>query len=145
MTKKELHRMLTFICDKWKYKLDQVEGDKFRVDVAIKMKDDSWRYQFVYVWIKETEKDSFVFLNSRVCVMSDLVDCNKMLHEAGYCRYASVNILPDTINGVECESLCVSATPHSKVVTSDLLDLMIYDIAFNADYLEKLVTGEDKH
>ena len=47
----ELKQSLTNISERWKYKMEEVSPGVFRMDVAIKMKDGAWRYQFVYVWL----------------------------------------------------------------------------------------------
>lgn len=47
----DLKTAMTNIAQRWKYKMDEVSPGVFRLDVAIKMKDESWRYQFVYAWI----------------------------------------------------------------------------------------------
>ncbi len=145
MTHNDLKTLVQSIADKWKYKLEELEGEKLRLDVAIKMKDDTWRYQFVYLWIKVQGDHSYVYMNSRVGQYDRRVDLYKLLVESGYGRYCAVTILPDKLDGRDVESICVSACPHAKVVNEELLDQIIYDVAFNADYLEKMLFGEDKH
>ena len=145
MTKEELNGMLTAISEKWKYKLEEIGNDTFRMDVAIKMKDDSWRYQYVYVWLRMQGEEQFVYMNSRIGQYDQRLDMYKLLIESGFCRYSAVTILPDTKDGRNVETVCVSASPHSKVITQDLLDLILYDVAFNADYLEKMIFGGDNH
>ena len=39
----DLKTALTNISTKWKYKLDEVSPNVWRVDVALKMKDETWR------------------------------------------------------------------------------------------------------
>lgn len=145
MTKGELQVLLQGISDKWKYKLEEINDDKFRLDVAIKMKDDTWRYQYVYVWIKLQGKESYIYMNSRVGLYDRRVDLYNLIIESGFCKYSTVTILPDKIDGRDCESICVSASPQAKLISQDLLDNIIYDVAFNADYLEKKIFNEDKN
>jgi len=145
MTKEELHGMLNAICEKWKYKIEEIANDTFRLDVAIKMKDDTWRYQYVYAWLRMQGEEQFVYMNSRVGQYDQRLDLYKLLIESGFCRYSAVTILPDTKDGRNVESLCVSASPHSKIVNQEKLDLPIYDVAFDADYLEQMIYVGDNH
>ena len=47
----DLKITVTNIATRWNYKVEEVSPGIFRMDVAIKMKDGTFRYQFVYVWI----------------------------------------------------------------------------------------------
>ena len=64
----DLKTAVTNISEKWKYKMEEVTPGVFRMDVALKMKNETWRYQFVYIWIiagSHFGKD-LEYVNSRV-------------------------------------------------------------------------------
>ena len=63
----DLKTAVSNIANRWNYKLDEVSPGIFRIDVAIKMKDGSYRYQFVWAWViagRHFGKD-VVYMNSR--------------------------------------------------------------------------------
>ena len=93
----DLKTAMTNISTKWKYKLDEVSPGIFKVDVAIKMKDDTWRYQNVWVWeIKGRHfgKD-VIYMNSRCGEYNPNLNHYKMLKEGGYGTVAQVTITTD--------------------------------------------------
>lgn len=99
----DLKTVLTSICDRWKYKLDETSPGVFRLDVAMKQTDGSTRCQFVYAWlIKERYmgKDAFYF-NSRCCVYTPninlyhhLGECIQLLNPLGVCEINEAPIGP---------------------------------------------------
>jgi len=145
MTKTELHKLLTQIAEKWEYTLDTIGDDYFRMDVAIKIDDEKWRHQFVNIWLKTEGEETYIYLNSRVGKYYNTTDHYMLLVQSGFCKYSSVTILPDKINNKECESICVSASPHTSIITQELLDTIIYDVGSNADYLESKIYGKDRN
>ena len=79
----DLKTTITNIAERWKYKVEEVNPEIFRGDVAIKMKGESWHYQFVYAWIiagRHFGKD-VVYFNSRGGEYNPNINHYKLLKE----------------------------------------------------------------
>jgi len=144
----DLKTVLTSICDKWKYKLDETSPGVFRIDVAMKQTDGSFRYQYVYAWlIKERYlgKDAFYF-NSRCGVYTPNINLYQMLKESSYCTYCSVIITNDKkTDGTPCESIVVHAIQPVELTNEAIINEVIWDMATNADIIEKNYFGGDNN
>lgn len=144
----DLKTALTNISEKWKYKLDETSPGVFRLDVAMKQTDGSLRYQYVYAWvIKERYqgKDVFYF-NSRCGVYTPNINLYQMLKESSYCTYCSVIITNDKKpDGTPCESIVVHAVQPIELTNETILNEVIWDIATNADIIEKNYFGGDNN
>ncbi len=142
----DLKKALTNISERWKYKVDEISPGVFRMDVALKMKDDSWRYQFVYVWIiagRHFGKD-VVYMNSRCGEYNPNLNHYKLLKEGGYGTFAQVTVTTDKrADGSPCETLIVQAVQPVELTTETILNEVIYDVAFNADIIEMNYFGGD--
>jgi hypothetical protein len=142
----DLKSVITGISEKWKYKTDEVAPGTFRIDVAIKMKNDSWRYQFVYVWIiagRYFGKD-VVYMNSRCGEYNPNLNHYKLLREGGCGTYAQVTVTTDTRpDGSSCETVIVQAVQPVELTNEEILNAAIYDVAFNADIIEESYFGGD--
>lgn len=136
------------IAEKWKYKVDEVSPGVFRIDVAIKMKDESWRYQFVYVWIiqgRHFGKD-VVYMNSRCGEYNPNLNHYKLLKEGGFGTYSQVTITTDKrTDGSACETLIVQAVQPVELTNETILNEVIYDVAYNADIIEESYFGGDNN
>ena len=144
----DLKATLINISEKWKYKLDETSPGVFRLDVAMKQKDGSLRYQYVYGWvIKERYqgKDAFYF-NSRCGVYTPNINLYQMLKESSYCTYCSVVLTSDKkIDGTPCESIVVHAIQPIELTNEAIINEVIWDIATNADIIEKNYFGGDNN
>lgn len=144
----DLKTAITNIAERWKYKMDEVSPGIFRLDVAIKMKDGSWRYQFVYAWIiqgRHFGKD-VVYMNSRCGEYNPNLNHYKLLKEGGYGTYAQVTVTTDKrANGEPCETVIVQAVQPVELTSEAILNEVIYDVAYNADIIEESYFGGDNN
>lgn len=136
------------IAKRWNYKIDEVSPGVFRVDVAIKMKDESFRYQFVYIWIIKERyfgKD-VVYMNSRCGEFNQNLNLYKMLKEGGYGTYCAVTVTTDKrADGTPCETVIVQAVQPIEFTNETILNEVIYDVAYNADIIEATYFGGDNN
>lgn len=146
--KLDLKIVLTNISERWKYKMEEISPGVFRLDVAMKQKDESMRYQYVYAWvIKERYhgKDVFYF-NSRCGEYNLNLNLYQMLKESSYCTYCSVIITTDKrTDGTPCESVVVHAIQPIELTSEDIINEVIWDIATNADIIEMTYFGGDNN
>lgn len=144
----DLKTVMTNISNKWKYKLDEVSPGIWKIDVAIKLKDDTWRYQNVWVWeIKGRHfgKD-VIYMNTRCGEYNPNLNHYKLLKEGGYGTFAQVTITTDKrADGSPCETLIVQAVQPVELTNETILNEVIYDVAFNADIIEQTYFGGDNH
>ena len=144
----DLKTAVTNIANKWKYKLDEISPGVFRMDVAIKMKDGSWRYQMVYIWVitgRHFGKD-VVYMNSRCGEYNPNLNHYKLLKEGGYGTYAQVTVTTDKrANGEPCETIIVQAVQPIELTNENILNEVIYDVAYNADIIEETYFGGDQN
>jgi len=144
----DLKTAVTNISERWKYKLEENNPGIYRLDVAIKMKDDTWRYQNVWIWeIKGRHfgKD-VVYMNSRCGEYNPNINHYKILKEGGYGTFSQITITTDKRpDGSPCETIIVQAVHPIEFVTEPLLNEMLYDVAYNADIIEATYFGGDKH
>ncbi len=144
----DLKTVMTNISTKWKYKLDEVSPGIWKIDVAIKLKDGSWRYQNVWVWeIKGRHfgKD-VIYMNTRCGEYNPNLNHYKLLKEGGYGTYAQVTVTTDKrADGSPCETLIVQAVQPVELTNEAILNEVIYDVAFNADIIEQTYFGGDNH
>lgn len=142
----DLKTVLTNISTKWNYKLDELENNVFRMDVAIKQADEKWRYQFVYIWRipgRHYKKD-VIYLNSRCGEYNPNLNHYKLLKEGGYGTFAQVTVTTDKrTDGSPCETVIVQAVQPEELTNEAILNEVIYDVAYNADYIEKEYFGGD--
>ena len=136
------------IAARWNYKVEEVTPGIFRVDVALKQKDGTFRYQFVYVWvIKERYfgKD-VVYMNSRCGEYNQNLNHYKILKESGYGTFSSVTVTTDKrADGSPCETVIVQAVQPIEFTSEVILNEVIYDVAFNADIIEATYFGGDNN
>jgi len=144
----DLKAVLTNITSRWKYKLDEISPGIFRIDVAIKMKDENWRYQYVYVWIiagRHFGKE-VVYFNSRCGEYNPNLNHYKLLKEGGMGTYAQVTVTTDKRpDGSDCETIIVQAVQPVELTNESILDAVLYDVAYNADIIEEVYFGGDNN
>lgn len=144
----DLKTAVTNIAERWKYKLDETSPGVYRIDVAIKQKDDSWRYQNVWVW--EIQGRHFgkdvIYMNSRCGEYNPNLNHYKLLKESGYGTYSSVTVTTDKRpDGSPCETVIVQGVQVKELTNEAIINEVLYDVAFNADIIEATYFGGDKH
>jgi hypothetical protein len=142
----DLKITLSNICERWKYKMDEVSPGVFRIDVSVPYKDNTVRYQYVYAWIIKERyygKD-VVYINSRCGEFNLHLNLYQILKESGYGNYCSVTVTTDKrTDGSPCETVVVQAVQPIEFTNEDILNQVIYDVAVNADFIEKTYFGGD--
>lgn len=142
----DLKTAVANISERWKYKTEEVSPGIFRVDVAIKMKDETWRYQFVYAWLiagRHFGKD-VIYMNSRCGEYNPNLNHYKLLKEGGYGTFAQVTVTTDKrTDGSPCETIIVQSSCPVTLMNEDLMNEMLYDVAYNADCIEETYFGGD--
>jgi len=144
----DLKTALTSISAKWKYKLEEVSPNVWRMDVALKMKDESWRYQFIYIWIVETRFNNkpAIYINSRCGEYNSNLNLYSLLKESGFGNYSNVTITTDKrADGSPCETVIVQASLAAEHTTEALLDAVCFEVANNADIIEEKYFGGDSN
>ncbi|MBS1637995.1 MAG: hypothetical protein JST26_18930 [Bacteroidetes bacterium] len=144
----DLKIVLSNIAARWNYKLDELSPGVFRMDVALKMKDGSFRYQFVYIWIipgRYMGKD-VVYMNSRCGEFSPNLNLYKLLKESGCGTYCSITVTTDKrADGSPCETVIAQAVQPIQYTNEEILNEVIYDVAYNADIVEEVYFGGDNN
>lgn len=148
MLETELKQVLQNITAKWNYKLNELPNNVFSIDVVIPIKDKAPRYQFVYVWVVKARhfgKD-VVYISSRAGTYHQGLNLYNMIKESGYCNMSAVTITNDTDKeGRPCETLVVHAGQPLELTNEAILDAVIYEVAYNADFIEERYFGGDKN
>ncbi|MEM7105443.1 MAG: hypothetical protein AAF502_20065 [Bacteroidota bacterium] len=143
-----LRTNLEAISKKFNYKLNEFAPNKFSLDVALKLKDGSFRYQYVYVWEAPIGRDKKVcyYMNSRVGTYTPSVNLYNLMKEAAYGIYSMVAITTDKDKeGNPCETVIVQAAPNVSYTNLDLLNDVIFEVAANADLMEEKYFGGDRN
>ncbi len=145
----DLKVVVANIAARWNYKVDEVAPGIFRIDVALKQKDGTFRYQFVYAWVIEKRyfgtKD-VVYMNSRCGEYNPSLNHYKILKESGYGTFSSVTVTTDKrADGSPCETVIVQAVQPIEFTSEVILNEVIYDVAFNADIIEATYFGGDNN
>lgn len=143
----DLQATLQQIASRYNYKLDEIKQGTFRMDIAVPLKDGTFRYQFVYIWkIAEPSGRERIYMNSRCGVYTPMVNLYNIIKEAAFCNYATVTITTDTTpEGQPCETVITQAVPALAMTTPELLNDIIYEVAVNADIIEEKYFGGDKN
>lgn len=144
----DLKMTLTNICERWKYKMDEISPGIFRIDVHIKQKDDSTRYQFVYVWIVPDRHwgKPAVYMNSRCGEFNLNLNLYQILKESGYGTYSAITVTTDKrADGSPCETVVAQAVQPVEFTNEAILNECLYDVAVAADTVEKIYFGGDKN
>ncbi|MDP2385623.1 MAG: hypothetical protein Q8M29_04575 [Bacteroidota bacterium] len=142
----DLRQSLTAIASKWKYKLEEISPAIFKIDVAIKIGEDKWRYQYVFVWEQKERYNgqSAIYMNSRCGEASVKLNLYNILKEAAFGNLSSLAIANDKrADGSDTETVVCQAALPTEFITQDMLDKTIYEVANNADIIEEKYFGGD--
>lgn len=143
-----LKEVLTEYSEKKKFKLSELGEGKYSIDIAMKLKDGSYRYQFVWVWITEGRgkgKDC-VYFTSRAGIYTPKSNLYKLIKESGYGIYTTVTIVADKdTDGNPCETVVVQASPVLEYLSKEEFLFILWEVAEVADILEEKHFGSDIH
>ncbi len=141
-----LKEVITEYAESKKYKLRELDGGKFSIDIAMKLKDGSFRYQFVWVWISEgrAKGKDCVYFTSRAGTYTPNVNLYQLMKESGYGVYTTVTIVPDKDKeGNPNETIVVQASPVLEHLSKDEFLYILWEVAEVADILEEKHFGGD--
>lgn len=141
----ELKDVLSRIAQRWNYKFNEINENLFGLDVALKMPDGSFRFQYVFVRTEQPEGGQKRYYITSTCgVYNNTINFYNILKENGFCNYSTITIgSRKNKEGNPEEVLMVQAAPLDAHTTPDLLDVILFEVAFNADYIEKRYFGSD--
>lgn len=144
----DLREVLTEYAEVKKYKLKELDNGKFSIDIAMKLKDGSFRYQFVWIWIAEgrAKGKDCVYLTSRAGIYTPKANMYQLLKESGYGVYSTVTIVPDKDKeGNPCETVVVQASPILEYLQKEEFIEILWEVAEIADILEEKHFGGDSN
>ncbi len=143
----ELKLILTRIAERWGYKLHEISEGVFSMDVVLKMKDGTNRFQYVFVRIEKPEGgQERYYINSSCGLYNSSLNFYNLMREAAYCNYSTITIgnRKNRDTGAPEEVIMVQAAPLAAHTNYDLLDAIIFEVANNADFIEQKYFGQDK-
>lgn len=129
------------------YKVDALDGGIYMLDFPL-VYDDGNRFQRVYLrdWYDEKNKKDTFFINSYISDYTRNFDLERILREAEYGRMSMVCLkrIPDGQGG-EKEALYTQTAVPCKYIGDSYEDFMavVFEVAANADYIEKLFFTND--
>lgn len=142
----DLKQVLTEYAESKKYKIKELDGGKLGIDIAMKLKDGSFRYQFVWVWLvpgRGKGKDC-VYFTSRAGTYTPNVNLYQLVKESGYGVYSTITIVPDKDKeGNPCETVVVQASPVQEFLSKEEFLYILWEVAEVADILEERHFGGD--
>ncbi len=144
----DLREVLTEYSDVKKYKLKELDNGKFSIDIAMKLKDGSFRYQFVWIWLAEgrAKGKDCVYMTSRAGIYTPNANLYQLLKESGYGVYSTVTIVPDKDKeGNPCETVVVQASPVLEYLQKEEFIEILWEVAEIADILEEKHFGGDSN
>lgn len=143
-----LREVLTEYAEVKKYKLKELDNGKFSIDIAMKLKDGSSRYQFVWIWLAEgrAKGKDCIYLTSRAGNYTPNVNVYQLLKESGYGVYSTVTIVPDKDKeGNPCETVVIQASPILEYLQKEEFIDILWEVAEIADILEEKHFGGDSN
>ena len=141
-----LREAIENISIRWRYKLDRLPSDVYRIDVAIKVGENKFRYQLVYIWQIPDRYfgKPVIFMNSRCGEYSPNLNLYHLLKEAGYGTLSTITVTTDKkSDGSPCETVVCQAAIPVEFVNEHILDKTIFEVAYNADVVEEKYFGGD--
>ena len=142
----DLKETLTEYAAEKKYKIKELDGGKLGIDIAMKLKDGSFRYQFVWVWMVEGRgkgKDC-IYFTSRAGIYTPKINLYQLVKESGYGVYSTITIVPDKDKeGNPCETVVVQASPVQEFLSKEEFLYILWEVAEVADILEERHFGGD--
>lgn len=144
----DLREVLTEYAEVKRYKLKELENGKFSMDIAMQLKDGTYRYQFVWIWLAEgrAKGKDCVYLTSRIGGYTPNVNVYQLLKESGYGVYSTLTIVPDKDKeGKPCETVVVQASPILEYLQKEEFIDILWEVAEIADILEEKHFGGDSN
>jgi hypothetical protein len=129
------------------YKVDALDDGIYMIDYPLAYQDGN-RFQRVYVrdWYDERNKKQTFFINSYISDYSRNFDLERILREADFGRMSMVCLkrISDG-QGVEKEALYTQTAVPSSYIGDSYEEFMavVFEVASNADYIEKLFFTND--
>lgn len=129
------------------YKVDTLDGGIYMMDYPLAY-DDGSRFQRVYIrdWYDERNKKDTFFINSYIADYTRNFDLERLLREAEFGRMSMVCLkkIPDGQGG-EKEALYTQTAVPCTYIGDNYEEFMaaVFEVAANADYIEKIFFTND--
>lgn len=136
------------LSEKKSNKLEEIGNGVYRFDVGIKYDSGELRFQNVYLWttVLPNSSRTRIYMNSRCGQYTNAVNLYNILKESGYSSYSTLTIVNDKLgDGTPCETIVAQASPYLDITDTDLLWDIMFEVALNADYVEKKYFGGDSN
>lgn len=129
------------------FKVDALDGGIYMMDYPLAYQDGN-RFQRVYLrdWYDERNKKQTYFINSYISDYTRNFDLERILREAEYGRMSMVCLkrIPDGQGG-EKEALYTQTAIPVNFINDNYDEFMavVFEVAANADYIEKIFFTND--
>ncbi|MEM6722624.1 MAG: hypothetical protein AAF598_01230 [Bacteroidota bacterium] len=137
-----LKERVTAIAERYKWKIADLQNDKIRLDISIKLKDGRFRFQFVFIGLNQNDGGKTIYMNSRIGTYSSGLLYPMIKKTGATCRYSSLGIVNDTKDGKPVETFIIQAVPDVDI-SDDLLNKIIFEVGNTADFMEETFFGGD--
>jgi hypothetical protein len=130
------------------FKVETLDNAVYMIDYPLSYAE-GMRYQVVYVrdHFDDSTKKQTYYINSYICEFSSQIDPLIVLREANFGRLSMVCLknIPDGQGGQK-EALYTQCTIPCSYINDDYKEFMsiVFEVASNADYIEKIFFAEDK-
>jgi len=141
----DLKETLTRIAQRWSFKLTEVSEGVFALDIGLKLKDGTTRYQFVYARVETNQQgQQRIYITSRAGIYRADLNFYNLLKDTAWCNYSTLTIgNGKDKDGNPTEVIMAQAAPLVAHTTPDLLDTILFEVANTADYIESRYFGGD--
>lgn len=142
----DLRKVLTEYAEVKKYKLKELDNGKFIIGITMKLKDGSFRHQFVWIWVAKgrAKGKDCIYLVSRSGTYNSNSNVYQLLKESAHGVYSTVAIVPDKDKeGNSCETVVVQASPILEYLQKEEFIEILWEVAEIADILEEKHFGGD--
>lgn len=141
----ELKETLERIAQRWSYKMTETSPGVFALDVGIKLKDGTVRYQFVYARVEEAQPGNpRIYITSTCGIYKTDLNFYDLLKETAWCNYSTITIgKRKSKEGVDTDVVMTQAAPLVAHTSPDLLDAVLFEVANMADFVEQKYFGAD--
>ena len=125
--------------------MTEVSEGVFALDIGLKLKDGTTRYQFIYARLeKNAQGQERIYITSRCGIYNASLNFYNILRETGACNYSTVTIgNGKDKEGNPIEVVMAQAAPLAIHTTPDLLDAIVFEVANMADFIESRYFGGD--
>jgi len=144
----DLKAILTEYADEHNFEFKELGDGKYGIDIAIRLKDGSYRHQFVWLWIVKGRGRGMdcVYFISRAGRFTPEINTNQLIRESGHGTYTTITVMADKDKrGNPCETIVVQASPVYEFLSKEEFLYILWEVADVADIIEKRHFGGDQN